>query len=299
MKTIKFFLYFLVMSMTFTLVTSCGEEEEKLPPIGGFNNADEVGSASLLAYWPLNGDGKESKTGTAPSKTVGVTYGTGIKGQGAKFAEGYLAFPAIPALNSMSDVTISCWAKLNNNGSAPSVMFQMTRPLDASKDEWAGNITLMAETGWKKATSDTVTLKGLVVIKKDDGGQNWQDVINAVNPSAADIANGHVAAPNKIAGKYAHIVYTWESVTGKHRLFVNGVKISNPVWESRNGGNPLALNFFSPTKPLLGTFGSVITGNADSWQKSLTGELDEVRVWKKVLTDADINSLYELEKAGR
>jgi len=298
MKTIKFFLYFLVMSMTLTLVTSCGDDEE-LPPIGGYNNADEVGSASLLAYWPLNGDAKESKTSTAPSKTVGVTYATGIKGQGAKFAEGYLAFPAIPALNSMTDITISCWAKLNNNGSAPSVMFQMTRPLDATKDEWAGNVTLMAETGWKKATSDTVTLKGLVVIKKDDGSANWQDVINVVNPSAADIAAGHVAAPNKIGGKYAHIVYTWEAATGKHRLFVNGVKISNPVWESRNGGNPLALNFFSPTKPLLGTFGSVVTGNADSWQKSLTGEIDEVRVWKKVLTDADINSLYELEKAGR
>lgn len=298
MKTIKFFLYFLVMSMTLTLVTSCDPEEE-LPPIGGYNNADEVGSASLLAYWPLNGDAKESKTSTAPSKTVGVTYATGIKGQGAKFAEGYLAFPAIPALNSMTDITVSCWAKLNNNGSAPSVMFQMTRPLDASKDEWAGNVTLMAETGWKKATSDTVTLKGLVVIKKDDGSANWQDVINVVNPSAADIAAGHVAAPNKIGGKYAHIVYTWEAATGKHRLFVNGVKISNPVWESRNGGNPLALNFFSPTKPLLGTFGSVVTGNPDSWQKSLTGELDEVRVWKKVLTDADINSLYELEKAGR
>lgn len=298
MKTIKFFLYFLVMSMTLTLVTSCGDDEE-LPPIGGYNNADEVGSASLLAYWPLNGDAKESKTSTAPSKTVGVTYATGIKGQGAKFAEGYLAFPAIPALNSMTDITISCWAKLYNNGSSPSVMFQMTRPLDASKDEWAGNVTLMSETGWKKATSDTVTLKGLVVIKKDDGSANWQDVINVVNPSAADIAAGHVAAPNKIGGKYAHIVYTWEAATGKHRLFVNGVKISNPVWESRNGGNPLALNFFSPTKPLLGTFGSVVTGNPDSWQKSLTGELDEVRVWKKVLTDADINSLYELEKAGR
>lgn len=286
------------MSMTLTLVTSCGDDEE-LPPIGGYNNADEVGSASLLAYWPLNGDAKESKTSTAPSKTVGVTYATGIKGQGAKFAEGYLAFPAIPALNSMTDITISCWAKLYNNGSSPSVMFQMTRPLDASKDEWAGNVTLMSETGWKKATSDTVTLKGLVVIKKDDGSANWQDVINVVNPSAADIAAGHVAAPNKIGGKYAHIVYTWEAATGKHRLFVNGVKISNPVWESRNGGNPLALNFFSPTKPLLGTFGSVVTGNPDSWQKSLTGELDEVRVWKKVLTDADINSLYELEKAGR
>jgi hypothetical protein len=59
------------------------------------------------------------------------------------------------------------------------------------------------------------------------------------------------------------------------------------------------LNFFTPTKPLIGTFGSVVTGNADSWQKSFTGEIDEIRIWKKVLADSDINSLYELEKAGR
>ncbi len=67
----------------------------------------------------------------------------------------------------------------------------------------------------------------------------------------------------------------------------------------RNGGNPLNLNFFSPSKPLIGTFGSVVTGNGESWQKSMTGQLDEIRVWDKVLSAADINSLYELEKAGR
>ena len=298
MKTLNFFLSLMLMSMTLFMFTSCDKEEE-LPPIGGYNNADEVGASNLVAYWPMNGDAKESKSGTEPSKTVGATFATGIKGQGAKLTEGYFAYPAISAMNSMTDITVSCWAKLYNNGSNPSVLFQMTRPLDATKDEWAGNATLMAETGWKQATSDTVTLKALVVIKNDDGGQNWQDIINAVNPSADDIANGHFPAPNEIGGEYAHIVWTWEAATGKNRLYVNGVKISNPVWESRNGGDPLALNFFTPTKPLIGTFGSVVTGNADAWQKSLTGEIDELRVWNKALIDADINALYELEKAGR
>ena len=83
------------------------------------------------------------------------------------------------------------------------------------------------------------------------------------------------------------------------KVYANGQKISNPAWESRNGGSPLALNFFTPTRPIIGTFLSVVSGTAESWQKSMTGEIDEVRVYKKALSQADIGFLYELEKAGR
>jgi hypothetical protein len=31
----------------------------------------------------------------------------------------------------------------------------------------------------------------------------------------------------------------------------------------------------------------------------MTGQIDELRVWNKALSDADISSLYQLEKAGR
>lgn len=297
MKTLRIFLLLAVTAMTVTFFTSCGDDA--LPAIGGYNSADEVGKSNLVAYWPMDGSGVEKISNTSPSKVTGVTFSTGAKGQAANLTEGYLSYPAISTLNSMTNATVSAWVKLSNNGSFPSLVFQMTRALDATHDEWAGNINLMAETGWRKATSDSITVKGLVVIKKADGSANWQDIVNSVNPSAADIAAGSVAAPNKIGGSWAQLVWAWDSAKGAHYLYVNGTKISDPRWEVRNGNSELALNFFSPTRPLIGTFASVLTGNGESWQKSMTGSIDELRVWNKTLGSSDIGALYELEKAGR
>lgn len=302
MKTNKFFLKTMIALSSVAFLVSCGgDDAPSLPPIGGFNNANEVGEADLVAYWPLNGNGRESLSNTNPSNTVGASYEEGAKGQGLKLTNGYLAFPQIPALGStMQNVTISLWAKITNNGGAgsttgrPTMLFNLDR-----QNEWAGNINLFAETGWYASTIDTLVIKGLAVIKNTDGSANFQDVINSPKPSAADIANGHVGNANKNATKWAHYVATWEASTGKFLLYANGQKISNPAFEVRGGGNALPLNFFTPTRAIIGTFQTVVAGNPDAWQTPAEANIDEIRVWKKTLNAADINSLYELEKAGR
>jgi hypothetical protein len=299
MKTNKIFFKSLAVVLLSTAIISCGDDDPApLPPIGGYNNADEVGAADLVAYWPLNGNGIESKSNTSPSATVGTTYTTAVKGQGANLVNGYLAYPEISALSaSIPSMTISLWAKVTNNGGEdghPTMMFSLTRP-----NEWGGNINFMAETGWRPATADTLVVKGLAIIKNTDGGSNFQDIINSANPSPEDIAGGHSAQPNKNGGQWAHYVLTWDAPTAMFRLYANGSKISNPVWESRNGGNALPLSFFTPTRPVIGTFGSVAFGTPDSWQRPMNGQIDEIRVWKKALSAADVNALYELESAGR
>lgn len=299
MKTNKFFISAFAAAFAMTSLTSCGgDDENSLPPIGGYDNAGQVGETDLVAYWPLNGNGKESISSTQPSTTVGATYGAAIKGDGLILTEGYLAYPEIAALTAtMPSMTVSLWAKVTNNGGTdghPTMLFSLTRP-----NEWAGNFNMMSETGWRPSVSDTLVVKGLAVIKNGDGSANFQDIINTTNPSADDIAAGHVGAPNKNGGAWAHYVITWDSTTALFKLYANGQKISNPVWESRNGGSALPLNFFTPAKAVIGTFGTVVSGTGDSWQRPMNGEIDEIRVWKKALSAADINSLYELELAGR
>ncbi len=87
-------------------VTSCSEEE-KLPAIGGFNTADEVAATNLVAHWAFEGDGKEHKSGAAPSSSINATYGTGAKGKAVNFAAGYLAYNEIAALKSLPNMTVS------------------------------------------------------------------------------------------------------------------------------------------------------------------------------------------------
>jgi hypothetical protein len=139
----------------------------------------------------------------------------------------------------------------------------------------------------------------------DDGTDFGGDAVNMIKMEQwmiDDNANGanHTAHPNKIGGQWAHVVYVYDGPTATNRLYVNGQKISNSQWEVRNGGDAMPMTFFTPSRPIIGALWSVAEGtNVDTWNAPLTGEVDEIRVFKKVLTQAEINALYQLEKVGR
>lgn len=300
MKTNKFFISALALSLTITALTSCSSSSDSLPPIGGYNSASEVAASSLKAYWPLNGDGKESISNTAPTTTVATTYVTGIKGQAASFNAGYMAYPSIAALNTTSgSVSISCWAFLSNNKANPtavsstSPIFSLTRTGEAF-----GNLNLMAETHGL-VTSDSIQMKAIFRIKKADGTEFGGDAVNMTKQESW-MDNTHTWNANKIGGKWAHVVYIFDGPTATNKIYVNGVKISNSAWEVRNGGAAFPLNHFTPTRPVIGALETVVNGtNTDTWNAALKGKVDELRIFDKTLTTAEIGALYELEKAGR
>lgn len=299
MKTRKMLVSAMLLSFAAVSLVSCGSDDDggsSLPPIGGYNSADEVGSSNLVAYWGLNGDGKEAISGATPATTQGATFGEGVKGQGVTLTNGYLAYNPITNLSTtLNSFSISAWINVKNNndtGGSSSVFLSLTRP-----NEWAGNINFMAETGWQPSTSDTLTVKGLIVSANDLG---WQDTRNAAKVSPEEATAGHVAFPNKVAGSWAHAVLTWDGPSRMFKVYVNGQKISNPAWELRGSETSPAFAFATPTRPVIGALETFVTGTSgDAWNKGLTGKLDEIRVWNVALPQADINALYELEKAGR
>lgn len=300
MKTNRLF-YSLMVASGIALVASCSSDDSSsLPPIGGYNSADEVAATSLKAYWPLNGNGKESISNTSPNNTVATTFVEGVKGQAANFNTGFMTYPAITALNTTSgSASISCWAKVSNTKlvaggpSNISPIFSLTRT-----GEVFGNLNLLGETHGL-VTSDSIQMKGVFRIKNDDGSEFGGDAVNMLKQESWMDAT-HTWAPNKIGGQWAHIVYIFDGPTGTNKLYVNGVKISNSAWEVRNGGNAKMLNHFLPTRPVIGALETVANGtNTDTWNAALKGQVDELRVYDKALTPAEIGALYELEKAGR
>ena len=301
MKTNKILVSAFALSIAFASVTSCSDDDSSsLPPIGGYNNAGEVAATSLKAYWPLNGNGKESVSNTSPTTTVATTYVDGIKGQAASFNTGFMAYPSITALNTTSgSATISCWAKLSNtklvDGGVSNIspIFSLTRTGEAF-----GNLNLIAETHGL-TTSDSIQVKGIFRIKKDDGTDFGGDALNMLKQETWMDAT-HTWNANKIGGQWAHIVYIYDGPTATNKIYVNGVKISNSAWEVRNGGAAFNLNHFLPTRPVIGALETVANGtNTDTWNAALKGQVDEVRFYDKALTPLEIGSLYELEKAGR
>lgn len=309
MKTTKITLSALALTMSLAVLTSCGSDDSStasLPPIGGYDSANDVAAAALKAYWPLDGNGTEMITNTNPSSSQAVTYVAGQKGQAANFDFGYLAYPEIASLATTSgSASISVWAKISNTRPAPEAESHISPIFSLSRENQPfGNLNVMGETHGL-VTSDTIVVKGIFRIKEADGAEFGGDAVNV--PKAEqwmidDNANGqnHQAHANKIGGQWAHIVYVFDGAAGANRIYVNGVKISNPQWETRNGGNPKMLNHFTPTRPIIGALQTVVDGtNTDGWNKALKGQVDEVRMYDKALSLAEIGALYELEKAGR
>lgn len=309
MKNMKLTGISLALALGVGLVASCSSDDDStnnttLPPIGGYNSADEVGSADLLAYWPLNGNGNESKSGTAPTTTTGATFTSGVKGQGVSLNAGYMEYPSIAALTqTMNAFTISAWIKVYNNktdtnpGSA-SVIFSMSRPA-----EWEGNINMYAETGQRPSVNGAGVVNDSIILKGSfrtvaSGGEGYANFIK-LEPWMIDenlITPGkHVANANKTAGQWAHAVFTWDGATNKLIIYSNGVKISSPSFEVRGSNTTVVPDL--PTHPIIGAFAT--RNPADVWNLPMTGQIDEIRVWKKALSQADIGFLYELEKAGR
>lgn len=316
MKTNRILLAALGLGVTLSTLVNCSSDSSSsnsLPPIGGYNNSNEVAATDLVAYWPLNGDGKESKSNTSPSDTQNVTWVTGAKGQAASFNLGWLKYPSIANLTAINEnISISAWIKISNTklvdggSSQISPIFTLTNP-----NEQIGNVALFGNTHGL-VSSDSIQLKTEFKVKRADGTTFGGDCVNMtkmeswmISDNAAGATPAHAAFANKIGGQWAHVVFVYNTAGGKTvcNMYSNGVKISNPQWEERKDGGAsvsMPFNQFTPSYPIIGALRTVADGtNTDAWNAALKGQVDEIRVYKKALTVSEVGALYELEKAGR
>ncbi|QMW01609.1 LamG domain-containing protein [Spirosoma foliorum] len=285
----------LVMSAAFT---SCKKSDDvaTLPPIGGYNGSNDVAATNMIAHWTFDGTNNEAISGTAPSKSTNASFTTGVKGQALQLSSGYLLYPVISSLSSASalgSVTVSAWVNTANNGTTASEYFGLTSP---SATDWGQMINLLVETGQKKSTVDTLVLHGFVG-QYSSGQRSGQDNVNSGD--AADA--GNTFKVTKVSGQWTHVVFKYDGSSSTIDIYANGSVVSNSRYRQRGTTGPLV--FPTPSQVLIGAFPNVNSGFASSanqvWQGLFNGSIDEVRVYNKALSDTDVSSLYQLEKAGR
>ena len=181
-KTMKLSGYAFVITLGLGLAaTSCSSDDSSstpLPAIGGYANANEVGAADLVAYWPLNGSGVESKSSTAPDATVGASYEAGAKGQGLKLNAGYMKFPSIPALAAITgNITVSAWVKLTNQKLTPDAVSTISPIISLTNpNENVGNLSFFGNTHGL-VSSDSIQMKAEFKVKKADGSTFGGDCV--------------------------------------------------------------------------------------------------------------------------
>jgi hypothetical protein len=268
----------LVLLATSFVLTSCYKkfDSKSYAPalnIGGYTSAKEIAPANLVGYWSFNGSYIDSVSGASGTNT-GTTFSGGIKGQAMQGAlNSYVLFTPGTAITTMSSFTITYWV----NSPAPSVGIIGMVGL-AKTDGFWGNIEIFFE----------------------NGGTNTDGKYRAHIQNGAN--EGWVAKDGiqNLFGVWTNLALSYNGATSTFKLYKDGALISTNV---AAGLGPLA--FTNIGKMVFGCVQFQTTPSLTSatgsqpWASYLTGQLDEVRVYNKALTDAEVNSLVKLEGRGK
>jgi hypothetical protein len=272
----------LFLGMSFT---SCKSNDTVTDPYAGKTNPSTIAAANLVAYFPL-----ESATG-AITTGAGVTYSkisgagafvTGRRGNAYKGSNtaGYLEFnvAATNLFKDLSEFTYAAWIKTPAPTGGAASAFSVN-----GGDANMGNFNLVIES---QSNADSLALKPY--LRNSTTVWQGQDLWTFKKTNSTD--------------KWIHVVSSYNKTTSVMALYVNGVKVNSGI---KYGGpvptvgtQPLlgALTFVDMTKFYIGAWGKLALGTAtDSWMVYYPGMIDEIRIYNKALTDAEVLALYNAE----
>ncbi|MEO6613619.1 MAG: LamG-like jellyroll fold domain-containing protein [Chitinophagaceae bacterium] len=305
-RTIKPILQFLTLGGIFSVLVAgnCNKNDDvPLPPIGGYNNSNEVASTNLKAHWSFDNTLNERISSTAPTTSLRATYVTGIKGQAVKLDSGYILYPTIAALNSnIGSFSVSTWIFTQNQGTGtrPTGVFALTLGSASTFDWNDGPILISLENGRPVTYNDTLVIKTNIATTKA-GVLLKGDNINDFGVRETDFKTV------KGANKWVHVVARWDGAGSFIDFYANGIRVSNNNFRFREaagiGFGNMTLAAGINTQVLFGGYPNASNGfplsALQGFQGLFRGNIDETRFYNKALTDAEISALYQLELAGR
>ena len=248
-------------------------------------------TSNLVAYFPFDGSGIEKITGLTPTKTTSaVSFATGQKGQayvGDSLAYMLYNLPSTSKLLVMHGFTISCWLyapEIPTTWAPVGLIFQ----INGTSDPVWGNFSFSQ----KEVSADSLNL-------------HWQffDTLATWN-------HQHIvySCPSFPTSTWFYLTASYDSATSMFNIYVKGQKISLPTSTSMRynndpttGGTALgSLDFHAGTQMVIGTWwdlatGGATVGTANPWMDYFKGKIDELRIYNRALTDAEVSTLYNEE----
>jgi hypothetical protein len=297
MKKINLFSGIAVVALVLGMsVTSCTTTTAP-DPNAGKTDPSTIATADLVAYFPFNGNGKDSITGMTPASSGNVTYASARRKAGFKGNNvGYLMYnlPATSKLRTLKAFSVAMWL---NEPQIPGEQADVPMILQITDDDnfW-GNLTLTQDRiGTLAAPVDSLALKAYFYCKT----ATWKDqFIPIPNPAIK-------------AAKWMHFIYQYDNVTSTFTVYVNGAKLTGAgptSWAPRYSDAKPATG----VQPPLGDMGfnkpsNLILGGGwrqkiiqtpaatDAWMGWFNGSMDELRIYDRALTDTEAKALYDAE----
>ncbi|MBB3842028.1 hypothetical protein FHS57_006057 [Runella defluvii] len=215
----------------------------------------------LIAYYPFTGNTNDASGNNRNATNNGATLTTDRKGtaNAAYDFNGSNAWLNTPLVQSnLSGYTISAWVKPNFTNSQEYVILQ--------------------NRGTTPGSGRSLTLHYQYSTNR------WGFAIDG------DALYTGVQAPSTNTTEWIHVVGVWSSGgastfnANQFKVYVNGVLLS-----------AVAINGNSATIPNTGS-GTVAIGRHEAWGSYFKGKLDDIRIYNRALTDAEVQSIYTIER---
>jgi hypothetical protein len=259
------------------------------PPIGSFTNSSEVAAADLVAHFAFEGNASDAKGGVTGGTVNGPgTFVPGKKGmayQGASNA--FIAYTNSGSLGTLTSFTVSMWINTNKHDGGAQSVFTITK----NDGSFWGNFFMLIEGAG--ASENRMLIK---VHFEKNGVPNVEHWLETTGDLRI----------NDMYGGWRHVAFTYDQATSKFAMYANGTKLNFPdnvANRLASTGVPLGpLSFKNPDRFVIGGFQNQLGtpyNNPEPWMLPYTGKLDELRFYKRALTDQEVNALFQLEKQGR
>ncbi len=230
-----------------------------------------------IFYAPFDGDYLELLTIESGTTGGSPTFVDGVLGKAVSLDaanKGYILFPS-DALSAVESFSMSFWVKPdfvdgNTDGGIDGILGLVNL---SNTDGFWGNIDFFVENG-----SNPSAAKMVIHVTNDDS-ETW---ITEVNNVAG------------FFGAWTHHVVTYDGAAHQFKYYINGT-----LKLTKAAGWTDALSFQKPGPLVLGTVqfqtNPSLTTNtgAQDWASYLTGELDEVRLFNRALSAADVQKIYD------
>jgi len=253
------------------------------PPlnVNGYTASSQIATSNLVAHWSFNGNLTDSV-----SKTEGVGtstgYTNGLLGQALQDNSGYVVSDVPANIQSLHSFTVSLWVNTGQNTTGALGLLDIAH----SQNFW-GNLDIFFDNG---GTSSTGVLKVHLFN-------------NAASATGVDAWEGGYTVTNPWNG-WTNITVTYNDETSTVIVYYKGSQI---------GTNTVAgfapLNWTAAKQMVFGTLQfetdpsltSSVNNDPSSpiyyggWGQNLSGAMEEVRVYNRVLTSTEVSSLAALQ----
>jgi hypothetical protein len=282
-------------------IVSCSKSSSGPPPptlIGGYASSDSVATDALIAYWPFDGDMNDHKGGLTATTSGTITYPTtGVRGKSYQGSVGAYATLVPPASfpTSLTSYTVSFWYNLPSNVDTNTTQGVFFYNGATQQGELINEFESPAN---KNLTGDSLRIH-----------PGFWDIGDAPNYALFVPETFNTGAIGKWVfftvsyngGTSTYTTYQNAVPTGANTAFTNGKYITpNPLWTDGTATTPLGNLKFTdaPQSIIIGTWPDGLFGQKAATANYL-GQLDELRVFDRALTQTEVSGLYLNGQAGR